>query len=84
MSFNPVIIKPKKEVCPICWRGNCKLFLRMQDLRFTDEERTKFFLAFHRDVCVNCRKLSCRGCSSPRKFARDKKRAPDWWKGEHN
>lgn len=68
----------KIVVCPICWRANCRLFIKMNGLRFTDAERSKFFKAFHRDVCKRCRRLSCHGCDSTRKLAKTKA-LPAWW-----
>ena len=75
----------KKEVCPICWRSNCRLFIRLSNLKFDLPEKAKFFAAFHRDVCHNCHKLSCYDCDDKRKFNDKKFYLPEWWlEAQHN
>lgn len=73
--------RPLKEVCPICWRSNCRLFIRMTGLRFTDEEKKRFFREFHRDVCGACKKLSCKDKKTCpiKKFNTKKLSSPKWW-----
>ncbi len=78
--------RPLITVCPICWRKNCSLFVRLQGYKFTDDEKTRFFVAFHRDVCEGCRKLKCSATMPAvcvaRKFNHKLHAYPAWWKGE--
>lgn len=90
-SKGPRVPKPKVIVCPICWRKSCPLFVRLEGHKFTDDEKTRFFTAFHRDVCDGCKKLTCIKDSGgevplcqPRKFSKLHV-LPAWWlKGQHN
>ncbi len=79
--YRPCLMKKKKEVCPICWRSNCRLFIRMGNLKFTDEDRREFFKMFHRDVCSQCKRMSCSGvgCVLHKVFPTKKKTLPAWW-----
>lgn len=75
-----------KEVCPVCWRSNCRLFVRMNNLKFTDKERRDFVVAFHRRVCCVCKKLFCNGLSCDRRALNEKKFCiPQWmFYGKYN
>ena len=80
--------KPKVVVCPICWRKNCPLFVRLEGYKFSDEQHTQFFKAFHRDVCDGCKKLTCRRRDNGgevvcvcKKFNKNHV-WPAWWLGE--
>ncbi len=78
--------KPAVVVCPICWRKNCPLFVRLEGYKFSDEQKTQFFVAFHRDVCCCCRKLQPTahktGVCVFRKFNHKLHAFPAWWLGE--
>lgn len=80
--------KTKTVVCPICWRKSCPLFRRLEGFKFTDDEKTRFFTAFHRDVCLKCHGLACGHDMSKcdvRKFNNKRSVLPLWWlKGQHN
>jgi hypothetical protein len=62
------------------------LFVRLEGYKFTDEEKTRFFTAFHRDVCDVCRKLKPNahkgGVCVLKKFNHKLHAYPSWWKGE--
>ncbi len=82
------LAKPKTVVCPICWRANCKFFVRIGDLKFTDAERRRFFELFHRDICQSCKRLRCAARSAGQRCVREKhfdakkKCLPNWAKGK--
>ncbi len=48
------------EVCPICLKWNCKMFLRLYSAKYGPEEKSERFRKYHKPVCGTCKRKSCR------------------------
>ena len=78
--------RPKQiEVCPVCCKYNCRLYLRL--IKVKADDRSKLFADNHRVVCLTCRRLYCGGpkdkrCKPPKMTCyggRTQKVLPPWW-----